>query len=148
MKASRLTPLTLAASLAWLAGCKVGPDYVRPQAAAPAAYEEAQPAAAGEWKTATPADMTIAGAWWQLFSDPALDGLEVQVGQANQSLKAAEANFHAARSAVTVKRSYEAPTVGVTPAIGAVRESANQPYVSQANSTGGEGSSSLPLDLD
>ena len=96
MRVRRLTPLML---VACLAGCKVGPDYVRPQAAAPAAFEEATPASAGAWKTATPADAAIGGAWWQLFSDPELDGLEVQVGQANQSLKAAEANFRAARNA-------------------------------------------------
>lgn len=148
MKAVRLTPLALAASLTWLAGCKVGPDYVRPQSAAPAAYEEAQPVAAGQWKSAAPADAAIGGAWWQLFSDPALDEIEMQVGQANQSLKAADAHFRAARSAVIAKRSYEAPTIGVAPAIGAVRESANQPYVSQANINGGEGSFSLPLDLN
>ena len=148
MKASWVKPLLLAASLAWIAGCKVGPDYVRPQAAAPAAYEEAQPASTGEWKAATPADAAIGGAWWQLFSDHELDGLEIQVGQANQTLKAAEANFRAARSAVSVKRSFEAPTIGVAPAIGAVRESANQPYVSQTNINGGDGSFLLPLDLN
>lgn len=145
MRVRRLTPLMLAGSLAWLAGCKVGPNYVRPQASAPPAFEEAQPA--GQWKTATPADTAIGGAWWQLFSDPELGTLEVQVGQANQSLKAAEANFRAARSAVSVSRSYEAPTIGVAPAVSAVRESANQPYVSQTNINGGEGSFSLPLDM-
>jgi len=145
MRVRRLTPLML---VACLAGCKVGPDYVRPQAAAPAAFEEATPASAGAWKTATPADAAIGGAWWQLFSDPDLDGLEVQVGQANQSLKAAEANFRAARNAVSVRRSYEAPTIGVAPAIGAVRESANQPYVSSTNINGGDGSFSLPLDMN
>lgn len=148
MRAPKLTPLMLAASLAWLAGCKVGPDYVRPQASAPPAFEEAPPASASEWKTAAPADASIGGAWWQVFSDTELDGLEVQVAQANQSLKAAEANFRAARGAVKVSRSYLAPTIGVAPAVNAVRDSINQPYFNPNEANGGEGSFYLPLDLN
>jgi NodT family efflux transporter outer membrane factor (OMF) lipoprotein len=148
MSGRRITPLLLAGLLAWLSGCKIGPDYVRPQASAPPAFEEATPAVSGEWKTATPADTAIGGAWWHLFSDNELDALEVQVGQANQSLKAAAANFRAARSAINIKRSYEAPTIGVAPEVQAVRESANQPYVSQTNINNGEGSFSLPLDMN
>ena len=135
---------------ATLGGCRVGPNYVRPQAAAPPVYQEAPAAStqSGDWKTATPSDSALGGAWWQVFSDPELDRLEQQVATANQSLKAAEANFRAARASVTVSRSYLAPTIGVSPAIGAVRESANQPYVSKTNINGGDGSFSLPLDLD
>ncbi len=103
---------------------------------------------AGQWTTATPADTALKGEWWQLFSDPELSNLESQVVAANQTLKAAEANFRAARSAIGVSRSYLAPTVSVTPSVGAVRESANQPYFTKANANGGEGSFKLPLDLD
>jgi NodT family efflux transporter outer membrane factor (OMF) lipoprotein len=148
MKQAKLTPLLLAASLAWLAGCRVGPDYVRPQASAPAAFEEAPPPSAGDWKTATPADTTIGGAWWQMFSDPELNTLEVQVEQANQSLKASEANFRAARGALKVSKSYEAPTIGVAPAVSAVRDSLHQPYFNPDEANGGEGNFLLPLDLN
>jgi len=147
MKCERLTPLVLAASLAWLAGCRVGPDYVRPQASAPAAFEEASPSA-GNWKTAAPADSEIGGVWWQAFSDPELNTLEAQVEQANQSLKAAEANFRASRGAVKVSKSYEAPTLGVAPSVSTVRDSQNQPYFNASEANGGEGNFQLPLDLN
>jgi NodT family efflux transporter outer membrane factor (OMF) lipoprotein len=148
MKFSNALPLLLMGIC--VSGCKVGPNYVQPQASAPPAYQEAPPAStnAGNWKIATPADPALAGAWWQLFSDPELNGLEEQVAVANQSLKAAEANFRAARAAVTVNRSYEAPTIGVAPSVSAVRESMNQPYFSASQANSGEGSFNLPIDLD
>jgi NodT family efflux transporter outer membrane factor (OMF) lipoprotein len=116
----------------------------------PQAFSEAPPSTVqpGPWKPATPADAAIGGAWWKLFGDQDLNGLEEQVALANQSLKAAEANFRAARAQVSIQKSQLAPTVGVSPSIGAVRESANQPYVSQSNINNGEGDFSLPLDLN
>jgi len=140
MKFSNALPLLLMGIC--VSGCKVGPNYVQPQASAPPSTN------AGNWKIATPADPALAGAWWQLFSDPELNGLEEQVAVANQSLKAAEANFRAARAAVTVNRSYEAPTIGVAPSVSAVRESMNQPYFSASQANSGEGSFNLPIDLD
>jgi NodT family efflux transporter outer membrane factor (OMF) lipoprotein len=148
MKRPRLTPLILAASLAWLAGCRVGPDYVRPQASAPAAFEEAPPADAGNWKAAAPADSALGGAWWKVFSDTDLDALEVQVEQANQSLKSTEAHFREARGQVKVRKSYEAPTIGASPAVESVRQSYNQPYFNSSEANGGEGSFNMPLDLN
>jgi NodT family efflux transporter outer membrane factor (OMF) lipoprotein len=133
------------------AGCRVGPNYVRPQAVAPAAfpatYQEAPPAS-GDWKAAIPADSALGGAWWKAFSDADLNRLEDQVMLANQSLKAAEANFRAARAAVTVSRSRLAPTLDVAPSTGAVRDSANQPYFNKDSANSGEGNLSLPFDLD
>jgi NodT family efflux transporter outer membrane factor (OMF) lipoprotein len=143
MKAARLLSLLLVA----VTGCRVGPDYVRPQAVAPAAYEEAPPTTGG-WKTASPADRVPVGTWWQVFSNAELNKLEEQVGLANQSLKAAEANFRAARAAVTVSRSQLAPTLDVAPSPGAVRESPNGPYFGTIPSNSGEGNFSLPFDLN
>jgi NodT family efflux transporter outer membrane factor (OMF) lipoprotein len=146
MKLRRTLPLLVGLSLS---ACKVGPNYVRPQASAPPAYQEAPPASTdtGNWKIAAPADSALAGTWWQLFSDPELSSLEEQVATANQTLKAAEANFRAARGSVTVSRSYQAPTIGVAPAVGAVRESLNQPYFNPDEANSGEGSFNLPVDL-
>lgn len=154
MRAQRLIPLALLSLATIFAGCKVGPNYVRPQAAAPPAYQEAPPASAqtdvqaGQWKAATPADAALKGNWWQLFSDPKLAQLEEQVATANQTLKAAEANFRSARSAIGVSKSYLAPTISTAPSVGAVRESANQPYFTTANANGGEGNFDLPIDLN
>jgi NodT family efflux transporter outer membrane factor (OMF) lipoprotein len=154
MKLTRLLSLLAAGLASGLAigvtGCRVGPDYVRPQATAPPAYQEAPPdsAQSGNWKTASPADSAIGGSWWELFSDSELDRLEEQVALANQSLKAAEANFRAARGSVAVNRSYLAPTIAVGPSIGAVRTSVNQPYFNQSRANGGDGSFNLPVDIN
>jgi NodT family efflux transporter outer membrane factor (OMF) lipoprotein len=96
---------------AWLAlpaACAVGPDYQRPPAPVPAAYA---PAPAG-WKPARPSDELPRGAWWQMFGDPTLDGLEAQIAVANQTLKAAEAQFAQARAQVDVRRAGLLPTIG------------------------------------
>ncbi len=138
-----------------LAGCKVGPNYVKPQATAPAvampqSFSEEPPTTVqpGPWKSAAPADQELGGSWWKVFADFDLDTLEAQVATANQSLKAAEANFRAARAQVAVNKSYLAPTIGVSPAVGTVRESLNQPFVSSSAVNGGEGDFNLPLDLN
>jgi NodT family efflux transporter outer membrane factor (OMF) lipoprotein len=143
-------PLLLMAIGVGVAGCKVGPNYVKPQAAAPPAYQESAPdsTVAGDWKPATPADAAIGGSWWQLFSDPDLNRLEPQVATANQSLKAAEANFRAARGYVAVSRSYLAPTIGAAPTVGAVRDSLHQPYISSTIINDGEGTFTLPIDIN
>lgn len=47
-----LSAAVAAATAVLLAGCAVGPDYHRPDAAIPAAYKEAPPG----WKLAQPAD--------------------------------------------------------------------------------------------
>jgi NodT family efflux transporter outer membrane factor (OMF) lipoprotein len=137
------------------AGCKVGPDYVKPQATAPKiampqSFSEEPPTTVqpGPWKSAVPADEAIGGAWWKVFSDFELDTLEEQVATANQSLKAAEANFRAARAQVAVNKSRLAPTIGVSPSESSVRESLNQPYASSRAVNGAEGDFNLPLDLN
>ena len=140
----------LAMIAAGLAGCTVGPDYVRPSAPMPAAFSEAPPpemVAAGGWKTAEPGDARVRTDWWQGFGDAALDALEAQVDAGNQTLAQAEANFRAARAAVAISRAAELPTVGTAPYAGLERLSANQPYFDGAAANGGDTELSLPLDF-
>ena len=68
--------------------------------------------------------------------------------RANQTLKEAEANFRAARAQIGFARSNEAPTIGVGPSIGTVRDSANQPYFNHALANNGGGNFTLPVDLN
>ena len=89
-----------------LAGCKVGPDYLRPSAPVPAVYKEAGVL----WQVAAPADAVDRGAWWTIFRDPALDGFERQIDISNQTLKAADAAFHQAEAIVTQARAGFFPT--------------------------------------
>jgi NodT family efflux transporter outer membrane factor (OMF) lipoprotein len=94
------------AIVATLAGCAVGPDYARPDAAVPQAYK-----GTGEWKVAQPRDDQIGGKWWEAFGDPHLNALVEQIEISNQSVLAAEARFRRARAIVDASRSAYFPTV-------------------------------------
>ena len=115
--------LAFAASLPLYAGLpSVGPDYVRPSTAAPAAYRD--PSDAGAWKAAAPADTSPRGEWWKLFADPALDTLESRALTANQDLRAAAARVEQARAAAGLARSADLPQLAVTPSVTRERTSA------------------------
>jgi NodT family efflux transporter outer membrane factor (OMF) lipoprotein len=134
-----------------LSGCRVGPEYVRPTAPTAPAFKEPLPdnfKPEDGWRPAQPSDAKLKGDWWTLFNDPQLNTLEAQVDPANQSLKQAEANFRAARAAVRFNRASEAPTIGVAPSVGAIRDSNNQPYVNISGGNNGDGNFILPFDLD
>ncbi|MBV9825266.1 MAG: efflux transporter outer membrane subunit [Alphaproteobacteria bacterium] len=88
-----------------LAGCTVGPNYKKPSAAIPNGYKEAG------WQIAQPADAVDRGAWWSIYRDPVLDGLERQIDISNQNLKASEASFREAEAIVTAARAQYFPTV-------------------------------------
>ncbi len=147
----RLLSFTLTAATLSLAGCVVGPNYKTPPAILAPSFKETTPSSFAEndgWKPGRPSDAALKGDWWTLFQDAQLNQLEPQVDTANQTLKAAEANFRAARAQIGYARSNEAPTIGVGPAISAVRDSAHQPYFNSALANSGEGNFSLPVDLN
>ncbi len=134
-----------------ITGCVVGPQYVRPAAPLAPSFKEAPPESFKSkdgWKPAHPSDAQLKGDWWTLFNDQQLNSLEVQIDPANQTLKEAEANFRAARAAIRFNRASQAPTIGVAPGIGAVRDSNHQPYLNISASNNGEGDFILPFDLN
>jgi NodT family efflux transporter outer membrane factor (OMF) lipoprotein len=146
---NRLVPTSASIAALLLAGCMVGPKYKRPAAVMAPAFKEAPQAAASDgWKPGQPSDQKLKGDWWRLYQDPQLDTLEVQVDAANQTLKAAEANFRAARAAIGYARSNEAPTIGVSPSVGSVRESPNEPYFLTSLANNGQSYFILPFDLN
>jgi NodT family efflux transporter outer membrane factor (OMF) lipoprotein len=127
----RAASVTLAASAA-LAGCTVGPDYVRPTATVAPSYREL---AGTGWTLAAPADAQARGAWWHLYDDPQLDALEQQVAQANQNVKAAEARFRAARANVAQQRSNFFPIVSASGDFNRERTSENIEHTAKAGIT-------------
>jgi len=144
----------VALGAALLGGCRVvGPNYSRPPAAALAPeFKEPGPGTFKQsdgWKAAEPSDQAMRGKWWESFNDPQLSALEEQIDPANQTLKAADANFRAARAGIGLYRANQAPTLSVGPFAGAVRDSANQPYAGSVAAQGGQGEGDflLPLDL-
>ncbi|MGA2550966.1 MAG: efflux transporter outer membrane subunit [Burkholderiaceae bacterium] len=92
-----------------LAGCSVGPDYVKPQAPVATRFKELE-----GWKVAEPSDGQIRGRWWEIYSDSTLNGLMDEVEKANPTLAQAEATYRQERALVAQARAAFFPTVGVS----------------------------------
>jgi len=129
MRISPWASVTSAAALL-LAGCTVGPNYHRPDAAtAPAWKENAVPPPNppnGSWKQAEPSDGALRAPWWQLYNDPQLNELEAKVAVSNQTLRAAFEQYQSAREQMQIARSQYYPTLSAGPSIQRTRESNNQ----------------------
>lgn len=91
-----------------LSACTVGPDYHRPGALVPAQYKEARPQPG--WKLGQPNDTISRGAWWAIYNDPVLDGLERRIDISNQNLKAAAGALRQAEEIVAEARAGFFPT--------------------------------------
>jgi NodT family efflux transporter outer membrane factor (OMF) lipoprotein len=98
--------LTSLIAITVLSGCMVGPNYERPTAPIATHFKEAQ-----GWTPADPQESLDKGAWWSMFNDPVLDGLERRVAVSNQTLKEYEAIYREAHQIVAEARSQFFPTV-------------------------------------
>ena len=100
--APRSTCAFAAIAMASIAGCTMGPDYVRPKVDAPAAFRF-------ELKdTADTANLD----WWKQFGDPVLDQLIDTALANNLNVKIAAANVEQALAVITQTRSSLFPQVG------------------------------------
>jgi len=139
-----------------VAGCNVGPDYQRPDAPTGDGFKEAAAAPAG-WKLGTPGDTIPKGAWWTIYHDPVLDGLESQVALSNQNIKSFEAQYAQAQAITDEARSQELPTVGVSAGVTRSRSSSSASSGQSSTGLGGsrgarttytaEGTATWDLDL-
>jgi NodT family efflux transporter outer membrane factor (OMF) lipoprotein len=87
-------------------GCTVGPNYVRPPADVPVSYKEL-----GDWKPVQPSDQVTKGNWWEVYEDPQLNALEVQIDVSNFNLRAEQERFEQARAAIRISKSNYYPTI-------------------------------------
>ena len=122
------------AALAVVAGCKVGPDYKRPEdTTIPAAYAGVTNAGltnipgTNGWKVAQPQARIPKGNWWEIFGDTELNELERQASAANQQLKVAVARFAEARAQMDVTRAGLFPNISVSGSFVRERSSVNAP---------------------
>jgi len=131
MRARRITLGHLALAATLLAGCKVGPDYVRPEplpgAVVPANFAEATPTNGVSWQAAQPAAHLPRGAWWKMFADTNLDRLEELAALGNQDLAVSAARFEQARAQVNVTRADYFPQAELDPSYVRQRSSYNVP---------------------
>jgi outer membrane protein, multidrug efflux system len=98
----RLAP-TLAIGAVLLGGCAVGPDYKRPDAAAPAGFRDQ--VASGE------ASLADRG-WWDLYQDPVLASLVKEALEKGFDVQIAAARVEQARAAAAQIHGQRFPGVG------------------------------------
>jgi len=133
-----------------LAGCTVGPKYVKPSVPTTPAYKEEVPASyqgSGQWKTANPGDQASRGRWWEIFGEPELNKLEEQVAASNQDLKVYEARFREARAAIRFNRASQFPTITTAPSAAYTKNSDYSPSFPSKIQQASTGDFVLPFDL-
>jgi NodT family efflux transporter outer membrane factor (OMF) lipoprotein len=148
--ATSIVALLLVMLVFALAGCMVGPKYVKPGAPTPAAYKEQPPASyqgADQWRPANPTDQASRGKWWEIFSDSELNGLEEQIATSNQTLKVSEARFREARAAIRFNRASQFPTISTSPNASYVKSSDYTPSFPAKVQEVSQGDFVLPIDL-
>ena len=94
--------LTLCALFALVAGCAVGPDYVRPEADTGDTWTEST-------DSALSAGAVDYGPWWGAFEDPVLDQLMQLASRDNLSLQIAVARIVEARASLGISRGLRFP---------------------------------------
>src|SRR4029453_1115148 len=89
-----------------VAGCKVGPKYVRPPVDQPASFKSEH--------SDVPAPL-IAPEWWRLYNDSELDQLIASAHASNQTLRQAVASVDEARALARVPRGFLYPCILLNP---------------------------------
>ena len=133
-----------------LAGCTVGPKYIRPAVPTTPNYKEEVPGSfkeSDQWQPAHPADQTSRGNWWEIFGDPELNKLEEQIAGSNQNLKVAEARFREARAAIRFNRAAQFPAISTVPSASYVKNSDYSPNSPSKIQQSSKGDFVLPFDL-
>jgi len=100
-----LIMIALAAAL--MTGCKVGPNYHRPNVQIPAAFRGPAASDQGQTQAASYADLP----WWQVFQDPQLQELIRTALKQNYDLQLAVERINAARAQLAITRSNLFPQV-------------------------------------
>lgn len=120
-----------------LAGCRIGPPYhaSTPPAVAASNYKESTVNFKDQdgWKVASPQDAMIRGKWWEVFSEPELNGLEEELDVNNQNIQVSFQNYMEARALVAEARAQYWPTISVNPGWSRAQSSSNLQNSSQAN---------------
>lgn len=116
--AARMALMLMAPAL--MAGCALGPDYVRPQSPEGAGFRvgaalekttSAKDPLGGEQHFA--ANRDIPADWWKMFQSPVLNSLVEKALKANPNIEAAQAALRQAQQNTLAQQGYFYPTVGL-----------------------------------
>ena len=117
-----IAPMMALVFAASLAGCAVGPDFVRPTPPAAARYTRdtlrAEDAPQGEKVQHIALGREIEGNWWTLFRSDAIDGVVKQALENNRSLTASMATLAQARQLAVAQRGSLYPHVDLSAGVG------------------------------
>lgn len=116
------------AAAALIAGCAVGPDYHRPSADVPPAWQPESP-----WHEAAPGDTALKGNWWELFQDADLNPLVERAITCNQNLRVAAARLEQSQDQLTIARSALFPAVELSALASRSKDSANRPLAAYSS---------------
>ncbi|MFP3567514.1 efflux transporter outer membrane subunit [Paraburkholderia sp. SIMBA_030] len=122
-----LTAAASAASVALVAACTVGPDYQRPQAEVPPAWQTDS-----YWRVAVPSHAPISPDWWSGFGDATLAALETQALAQNQTLAAASAHYAQAKATLANTSAQRIPEVDLAASASRFRISKDRPRTNYA----------------
>lgn len=86
--------------------CSFAPKYTRPELSIPVDYKEQH-----HWQKALPQANLDRGPWFEIYQDPILNELELQVMVDNQNIKAAIARFEQARAVVATAETALLPNI-------------------------------------
>lgn len=104
-----------------LAACAATPPEAPVKIVLPASYAQAQ----SGWEPAQAMAAAPRGAWWSVFDDPVLAGLETQVAQHNQSLAAQLAAYEQAQAALSQAQAAYYPAVNAGASANRARTAGN-----------------------
>jgi multidrug efflux system outer membrane protein len=102
-----LAGVLVSATALLVAGCKLGPDYRRPDTSSPDAYRFDSGASVASWADA---------GWWQVYQDPRLQGLIREALANNLDVRIAAARVDQARAALGATRLQQLPRISATAA--------------------------------
>jgi NodT family efflux transporter outer membrane factor (OMF) lipoprotein len=93
-----------------LNGCKVGPEYKKPETIVASSFMEGNI----NWKKASSNPEIDRGQWWVIFNDPILNDLITKVNLNNLDIKTAQAQFNSSFAMVESARSNFFPKINAT----------------------------------
>ncbi|MGF6535214.1 MULTISPECIES: efflux transporter outer membrane subunit [Paraburkholderia] len=117
-----LRMMAAAVGAALLAACTVGPDYHQPHADAPPEWRTDS-----YWHVAEPSHAPMDLTWWMSFNDAALNTLEGQALDQNQTLAAAVAHYEQAKATLANTAAQEIPEVDLGGQAERLKISKNRP---------------------
>ena len=120
----KLHQLQIAAAVVLLAGCTVGPNYTRPDAALPSNWCASSCETTNGVQSQVNAQ-PVNSAWWTSFNDPELVKLENELASSNLDLKVASLRLAESRATRTITAADRYPSINANAGVTREQSSAN-----------------------